>query len=138
MRTERVTKRSPRIRNMRALLSLLLALTAAMALQLVLPAQPAGASHYRAMQLSWVKTGSTTAQFTATVAMRADYFGPPPAVGSTINIRDTVDLGDGTNSDDAFVVEVVDSSANNNYMILQKIVSHTYGASTRGRESVGG
>ncbi len=118
-------KRSARFWGARATLSLLLAFTAALALQLVQPARPVGATHYRSMQLTWTKDQVTPrkANFKATISARRSFYSNPN-VGDNVNIVN-IAWGDGTTSSTAtFVVTSVDTT--NDYLIAEKSDSHTY------------
>jgi hypothetical protein len=115
----------------RHLLLLLVALTLALTawVQIEEP-QPVGATHFRAMQLSWRKTATRTAEFTATFGVRRSYYGNPlPNVGSTV-FGPTIFFGDGTNGGNSYQVIAVDLV--NDYLIAERVASRTYAADNQG------
>lgn len=91
---------------------------------LLAPPPPAGATHYRSMQLTWVRTASQTAQFTATLTIRYSYFTTAPVLNGTVAVA-AINFGDGvTESADDYVVKQVDIA--NDSIVAEKVVSHTY------------
>jgi hypothetical protein len=87
--------------------------------------QPVGASHFRAMQLNWEKTGPRQATFTAILSARWSYssYGSP-AVGAMIT-ESPIYFGDGNQSADSqFQVTFVDQT--NDFLIAEKVVIRDY------------
>ncbi len=86
---------------------------------------PAGATHYRSMQLTWVRDATNTAKFTATLTVRYTYFlSQSPVPGDMVAIA-PINFGDGTTEPAAgYVVKLVDVA--NDFIVAEKVVSHTY------------
>ncbi|MGH9154936.1 MAG: hypothetical protein ACRD1K_03585 [Acidimicrobiales bacterium] len=85
-------------------------------------APPAEASHFRAAQLTWTRSGPTTAQFKSTVSARRSFYGAP-AVGATVSDL-TFDFGDATFATPPHTVVLVDVA--NDYLIAEATFSHTF------------
>ncbi|MEJ7657625.1 MAG: putative Ig domain-containing protein, partial [Thermoleophilaceae bacterium] len=89
-------------------------------------ASDARASHFRGGNISYQQTGAATnAAFESTVSFRCSFFGPCPAVGDTVNLSGSIlDFGDGTQSDDEYVVVAVNAAEDN--FTARKNVAHNY------------
>ncbi|MFN8512860.1 MAG: hypothetical protein U0232_09600 [Thermomicrobiales bacterium] len=112
--------------------------------------QAVGASHFRAMQLSWDKVAvgasipgaqlapsypagnqiapANTAKFTSTFGVRRSFYGSP-------NVNDTItgpliNFGDGQTGGSDYTVTFVD--ATNDYVLAERIVYYTYAAINNG------
>jgi len=112
-------------RHRLACLASVLAMTSGVTAGLVFTAAPpAAATHFRASQLTWTRTGPTTAEFRSVVSARQSFslFGNP-AVGATIEPTD-IDYGDGTSESPPHQVVFVDLA--NDLLIAEATFSHTY------------
>ncbi len=91
-------------------------------------AGPVGASHYRSTQLTWDKTGPTTAVFTATASWRCNFFAldcdSTPSPAGTTFFADPITFGDGTFSNGQWTVVSIDSA--NNVVNARTTATKTY------------
>lgn len=91
-------------------------------------APPAGASHYRATQLSWQQASGTTVNFTATASWRCTFYAldcdSTPSPPGTPFGSDAIAFGDGGFSDGTWRVVSIDHV--NNSVTAIKQVSRTY------------
>lgn len=85
-------------------------------------ADDAEASHFRANQTTWVKTGADTVQFTLTNSWRASYY-PVNNVGDTFK-DGTFDFGDGTSASITWTAIAIDSV--NDIVTATAVFDHTY------------
>ena len=110
-------------------------LTAAMALlgfmAISLDQAPsAAASHYRATQLTWKKTGTNKVQFHVLISQRCTYYysdsdcSGTGLVGQTLSDTIPVEHGDGTDTSPSYTIDAVDPS--NDVLTLEAFFDHTY------------
>ncbi|HET8931165.1 MAG TPA: hypothetical protein VFN21_10950 [Acidimicrobiales bacterium] len=85
-------------------------------------ADEAEASHFRANQTTWVKTGTDTVRFTLTNSWRASYY-PVDEVGDTFD-DGTFDFGDGT--DETITWEAIAIDSVNDIVTATAVFDHTY------------
>ena len=103
--------------------SVLIALLVILGFALQAPT-PALASHYRASQLTWVKTGTPlTATFSLSASYRRSFFSPLPNVGDTIAPA-LIDYGDGTTDSPNLTVIAVDTVKDS--ITVSGSFNHTY------------
>lgn len=81
------------------------------------------ASHFRSVQLTWVKTTGTTVQFNPTVGVRRSFFSGPPNVNDLITPI-SIAFGDGVFDSSAYTVVFVDEL--NDWLLAEATITHTY------------
>jgi hypothetical protein len=88
-------------------------------------APPAGATHFRANQITWERTGPTTAEFHLTGSWRMSFFfWSAPSPGATFSPA-CIDFGDGSGQEcPTFTVTSADAA--NDVVSGEATVSHTY------------
>ncbi|GAC1535469.1 MAG: hypothetical protein NVS2B7_04480 [Herpetosiphon sp.] len=87
------------------------------------PIETVLASHGRALQLAWVKSGTNVATFTLTGSFRRSFFTPQPNVGDTIS-EGTLTFGDGASEPATTTVVSVDTA--NDVVTSRSTHVHTY------------
>ena len=92
-------------------------------------AADAAASHFRGGNISYQQTGlPTNAEFESTVSFRCTAFFSSPCdadVGDSVDISEAIlDFGDGTQSDNDYVVVAVNAAED--FFVARKNVSHNY------------